>query len=586
MSVNNINISNIAPVLPVKTEAADSLAVNQDTAGEVRQNASGQMSAPAQAALLALESFITTGLAELGQTLDSRTTLVNSLPPDVKELVTDILHQTQAAQTVVPDGLTSLLKSPRTAVEKLTILAAVLEKAAASAGEEVATPAGAPASKLQPLTELISAWRDINPDDLKAAAKVLRELVAAVVPKPESASAGRPEVPAAVFQSSQLVGEPQNTTEVPVQTKVLPGEPEDQAPSAVKPNVRDAGPDRLAAAPLPGSTPRQLKDIPVMSNLDVIEQQDVPTLLKADLSQGEPEDQAPSAVKPNVRDAGPDRLPAAPLPGSTPQQLKDILAMSNMPDLDVIEQQDVPTLLKAVLSRPEIVNSLPTEIREFIQTLLRQEVPPQTGQAAQQALPEDLAAFVKSTQPATEKLAVFVAALEQVAESFSPEGRPTAKAVPGTQLGLIESASAWQGKNPEELKTSANIIRGLAETMPKPGGVLAERQDSQSVLTFTVPLYFGDGQTAYPAHIHVFHQEQEDKKNPGQTVTETWLRICLETENIGVVETAFRLYDGHTVDVKVRFADKAAADGFADDVDEVKEKLGQLPLTLGEFLVK
>ncbi|MDF2875685.1 MAG: hypothetical protein K0R22_2368, partial [Sporomusa sp.] len=84
----------------------------------------------------------------------------------------------------------------------------------------------------------------------------------------------------------------------------------------------------------------------------------------------------------------------------------------------------------------------------------------------------------------------------------------------------------------------------------------------------------------------IYHQEQEDRKKSGQTVTETWLRICVETENIGLVETSFRLYDGHTVDVKVRFDDKATADDFADDVAEVKEKLAQLPLTLGEFLVK
>jgi hypothetical protein len=195
---------------------------------------------------------------------------------------------------------------------------------------------------------------------------------------------------------------------------------------------------------------------------------------------------------------------------------------------------------------------------------------------------------MKSPQPTTEKLINLAAALEQAAEPASQEGRLALKTLvgQGEQQALAEAVNAWKGKNSEQLKTAANIIRGLAETMPRPGGMLAERQDSQGMLTFTVPLYFGDGQTAYPAHIHIFHQEQEDKKNPGKRATETWLRICLETENIGLVETAFHLFDGHTLDVKVQFADQEIAEGFADSVDVVKAQLGQLPLTLGDFSVK
>ncbi|WP_176215353.1 hypothetical protein [Sporomusa malonica] len=200
--------------------------------------------------------------------------------------------------------------------------------------------------------------------------------------------------------------------------------------------------------------------------------------------------------------------------------------------------------------------------------------------------PEHLASLVKSLQSTAEQLITLASALEQAAEPASYRLALKTAADHGGQQALAEAVNVWKGKNPEELKAAANIIRGLSETMPKPGGVLAERQESQSVLTFTVPLYFGDGQTAYPAHVHVFHQEQEDKKNPGQAVTETWLRICLETENIGLVETAFRLYDGQTLDVKVRFADKVTAEDFSDSVDAVKDQLGQLPLTLGDFSVK
>ncbi|QDR82141.1 hypothetical protein [Sporomusa termitida] len=539
--MNNINSNSTAPVVPVKLETADSLAVRQQPAGDVPPSAASPKPAATPALLLALESFIATELAGLGKTLAGRTALVGSLAPEIQELVKNILQQTQAAATALPAGAAALLKSPRTAAEKLLALAAALEQTAAG---EAGAPAGPPAGKPQAaLTELISAWRQLSPRELKTMARAVRELAAAVLTPPEQAPAGRTPVPATVTQPGSLAAKPGSGAAVPAPLRGGTAEPAAQPQAPVQPELSDKAPasDKAPVIPLPGP-PRQVRDMPAIP-----------------LRPG-PEGTAPPA---NVSD-----------------------------------------LVKTVLSRPEMANSLRPEIRELIQTLLRQELPVQTGKSGQQVppglparpelqtqpgltdLPAALAAFIKSTRPLAEKLVLFAAALEQAAEASGPAERPAAKALAGTPVNPAETAAAWPGKSPQELKAAAGIIRGLAETMAKPGGGVAERQEQQSLLTFTIPLYFGDGQTAYPAHIHIYHQEQKDKNNPAGTEVETWLRLSLETENIGLVETSFRLYDGHTVDVKVRFADPAAADGFAAVVGEVKEKLSELPLTLGEFLVK
>lgn len=541
--MNNINSNNPAPAMPVKLDAAAGQAVNQQPAGAVSRNSASPQPAATPALLLALASFTATGLTELGKTLAGRTALVDSLAPEIQELVKNILKQTQSAATALPAGAAALLRSPRTAADKLLALAAALEQMAA--GETGTAPAGTPAGKAQAaLTEFTRTWRQLAPGELKAAARAVRELATTVLPQPEQAPAGQAAAPAAAAQ---------------------PGSP-----------AAKAGAGAAVPAPPPGESP-------------------------------EPETPAKTPARPERQDntAAPGKPAVIPLPGQA-RQGKDMAPMPLRPGPEGAgAQADAADLAKTELSRPELAKNLRPEIREFIQTLLRQAPPAQPGKPGQQALPNPparpdlqtrpgladlpapLAAFIKSARPLAEKLILFAAALEQAAESSGPAERSAAaKAVPNTPANPAEAAAAWPGKNPQELKSAANIIRNLAETMPKPGGVVAERQEQQSLLTFTTSLYFGDGQTAYPAHIHIYQQEQQDKNNPAQTEIETWLRLSLETENIGVVETSFRLYDGHTVDVKVRFADPAAADGFAAVAGEVKAKLGELPLTLGEFLVK
>ena len=575
-----------AAVKPEATQAGQP----KDTA-KVQQNSSGKTGNSAQAVLVALESIITSELKELTQTVATRTALIKSLPPEVRELVQQLLSQNQAAQATLSEGLVALLKSPKTGTEKLVMLADIMEQAAGlPAKEGKGEPASqAATSKQQQLTELATAWQGKKPGDLQEAAKVLRELAAPVQPSENMTK--QQESPANTARQS------------------IPGN-----------NQQDI----RAAVPQPdGAVSQTPEKAGVVAQADMLKEQTelAPT--------NKSPNQAPETKQPEI----PQQQ------GNLINKSQDLPTKPLKTASESAKSQELAQLLKAFTNQPELVESLPPEIRKMVLTLLQKEEPsmptpqttqmaqqtaqteqapqkpqttqnqntptqqtptpasqpitptpnPQAGQAMQtlpQALAELLTSLNKSQQSPKEKIIMLASILEQVAEMLTTKDPQAAQPLALRQQAIVEMAKLLQEKSPEELKAAIKVVQELTETMSKPSGVTAERQEAQKVLTFAVPLYLGEGQTAYPAYIHVYYQEEEDKQNPGQKVTETWLRICLETENIGMVDAAFRLYDENNLDVKVRFTDAEAAAGFADSMEEVKEQLGQLPFTLGEFLVK
>lgn len=602
MSINSINGTNPGPTPPVPktetapgTETAQALqAGQQEETAQVQQTASRRPSPSPQAFQVALETFITTELEQLSQKVANQTALLKSLPPEIRKVVEQLLNQTQAAQTALPEGLATLLKSPKTAAEKLQMLAAIIKKTSGllTTDGEGAASSPATAGKPQVLSQLAAAWREQGPAQLKEAAAVLRGLAGELETQQPSAEAG--EVPAAMprpqagtaQEANRPAQEPNHAASQLQQGKAaqalsqaLPGQSSAPAPQAAQPESlpvpakQPALPPDSAAKPTPpAGQSEQMQNLAqviktLAGNPEVVET--LPPAVKElvlSIAQqtetspaGQPTTSQPAQAQPPAQTALSQQSPTpAQTPGPTPPQNPQSAeaGQKSEPGQPMAQSQPQP-------SAP------PTELEQALPAVFKQW--PSAG---------------KMAPPAAETLTQLAILMEQAAEQLLPEPRAAQPLTARQQQVLTETAELWRDQRPEELKTAIKVVQELAETMTKPGGVTAERQDNQKVLSFTVPLYFGEGQSVYPAHIHVYHQEQEDKKNPGRKVTETWLRICLETENIGVVETAFRLYDEHNLDVKVRFTDSQAAAGFAGHVEEVKQQLGQLPLTLGEFLVK
>jgi hypothetical protein len=91
-------------------------------------------------------------------------------------------------------------------------------------------------------------------------------------------------------------------------------------------------------------------------------------------------------------------------------------------------------------------------------------------------------------------------------------------------------------------------------------------------LNFMLPLFFGDDNVSYPSYVHVYDEDAQDQVT-GEWKKETWLRICLLTDNIGAVEMVCRIHDGQELDVRLFFSDREAAQDFREYLPELRQNM-------------
>lgn len=151
---------------------------------------------------------------------------------------------------------------------------------------------------------------------------------------------------------------------------------------------------------------------------------------------------------------------------------------------------------------------------------------------------------------------------------------------------LLKAAGAeqWQSTDTQNLQRSASTIKELAHSLYKSIAGETERQVDHKVLSFSVPLYFADG-TSYPTHIHIYHQEKENSNQVSKRQFETWMRVSLDTQNIGVVDSVFRLYEDNKLDLRVIFPDTEAINEFKQSLPEIRKSIEDTTLTLTNIMI-
>ena len=105
----------------------------------------------------------------------------------------------------------------------------------------------------------------------------------------------------------------------------------------------------------------------------------------------------------------------------------------------------------------------------------------------------------------------------------------------------------------------------------------------QRSLNFMLPMYMGDD-TTYPSYIHVYDERQPDPET-GERKKETWLRLCVLTDNIGAVELTCRVYQENQLDMRVFFSDQASADVFRQEAKALRDSLKDSALQLKDFKI-
>lgn len=146
-------------------------------------------------------------------------------------------------------------------------------------------------------------------------------------------------------------------------------------------------------------------------------------------------------------------------------------------------------------------------------------------------------------------------------------------------------AEQWQKVDQQTLQKSASLVKELAQSIYKSPAATGEKQAEHSILSFSVPLQVAAG-VYYPAHIHIYHEEKNEESGQSpERQFETWLRICVDTENIGMVDAVFRLYDENQLDVRVTFPSTAAAEEFSQDLPNIRKSLDENNLSVTEIMI-
>jgi len=151
---------------------------------------------------------------------------------------------------------------------------------------------------------------------------------------------------------------------------------------------------------------------------------------------------------------------------------------------------------------------------------------------------------------------------------------------------LLKAAGAepWQNADSQNLQRSANTIKELAHSLYKSIAGETERQVDHRTLSFSVPLYFADG-TSYPTHIHIYHQEKENNSQGTKRQFETWMRVSVDTQNIGIVDSVFRLYEENKLDLRVIFPDTEAISEFKQSLPDIRKSIEDTTLTLTNIMI-
>ena len=132
------------------------------------------------------------------------------------------------------------------------------------------------------------------------------------------------------------------------------------------------------------------------------------------------------------------------------------------------------------------------------------------------------------------------------------------------QLCDLTTAKDMKGK---QLRKAGRDISVFAASMKESmEGTSLSRMDQDGTLNrsvnFMFPLYMENGQKSYPAYINIY--DEEPPHEPGKPdQKETWLRVCVLTDNIGAVDLTCCVYDRNQLSVRLWFSDEDAMHDFS-----------------------
>ena len=134
-----------------------------------------------------------------------------------------------------------------------------------------------------------------------------------------------------------------------------------------------------------------------------------------------------------------------------------------------------------------------------------------------------------------------------------------------------------------QLKRAGKDVALLVLSMRNAMGGDNSSVQGQRSLNFMLPMYMGEEST-YPSDIHVYDEKQPDPET-GEMKKETWLRLCVLTDNIGAVELTCRVFNETELDLRVFFSNPESAAEFREQAKALRESLKDSALKLNDLKI-
>lgn len=574
-----------------------------------------------------LEDIIKNKLTDLTSLLESRDQLIGSLPDDIKKTVQEILQQMTSTKDVA-QGMEHSLNTQKNIAEQLTNLANILEIAATlQKGEYQEVQA-----VLKRIAEMVKGQAEMSPDQL---ANQLSQLAKQLNSLPQNTRQAVEQFLQQLFpEDGQSLSENKENTLLQLAKQLASNTslPQGELKQVAKQLLQQLTPENLkqlsendknAVVQL---TKLLEKNMPsgIQQSSVVNEMPDLPevwTLLKT-IDAQQFNDIPPRVLEETATTlqelyqemkASPDKAAVAAKLENFVQSLPLELGKAVQQAIKQgVQDNSVSTLIKSFENAALLNGQESKDVEAFMAKLAENPMPKSLAAPAADLLAQ-VAKQLSETTVTVEQLKNLMKQIQN--QLLSPNDNLIEKAQPGlaqltkaveqnipqalqdmaTKSKFPELSKMWvllkaaegepyQNSNLESLQKSAGSIKELAQSLYKSLAGETEKQIDHKSLSFSLPLYFTDG-TRYPAHIHIYHQEKENSNQVTKKQFETWMRVSLDTENIGIVDSVFRLYEENKLDLRVIFPDSPAVSEFTQTLPEIRKSIDDTTLKLTNIMI-
>ncbi len=563
-----MSINNVSPGLPIIANVQNE---NASITPQATVEAS-DISVKSEVQQLSLGETLKSVLTEVANTVQNRESVLNSLPAELKMLVQAIMNQSLSAAHLVSQGMGALTKAQKEVANQLQTLTNTLADAV-TLQQEV------PKELSKVLSSVFLQLQQLNTDKLSAMPGLpSTEMVSLIQQQLSDITTSAAELKAVIRQLVQ----PSQTSSV----DTLANMPEKEQvvlrqllSTIIQKPTQTVPAEQLNSNTSSTAPPLQLQKTEIISLVQLLGNS---ALSEAELT---------VAIRQLLQQTGQPTAAGNPVIMLNKQQvgnLRQFISSVVQQTAQVVQPEQLST---GKLSTASVLPLTETDLLSFAKQLIGGAALPNIElKTGIQQLWQQLELSSQATMTEEEQiilrqlLATATTKVPQLIQQASTEqDLPEFKEL--WALLKLATAAQWTNIPQAKLQKASQALRELAASMQKTTALHGETTASQTTVALTIPLYFGEGIQPYPAYIHVYHEREQNGEVPEEQRYDTWLRICLVTENIGVVDMVFHLYQENQVNVRVAFTSADPAALFTEAIPDIRTVFADYPLNLADMNV-